>query len=148
MEEPPSTGEERLLSKLKRAYKNDLDIAKMYCEKNISAEGKYPKTKRPMILERYLAHEEEEEDQGDSTGEDNDHDKVDGSGEAGDNGGPGATASLDLPMPFAAPAATATTTIKGEVPVPMPDQIAGVDVMILAMWLQIWREGRRQAQLT
>jgi hypothetical protein len=60
-EDPPSTGEERLLSRLRRVNKKDLNIAEVYCARNILTMGQYPKTKHHMILERYLGHEENED---------------------------------------------------------------------------------------
>jgi hypothetical protein len=47
---PPMTGEERLLSRLRGAYKKNLDIAEAYCHRNIFTVGYYPKTKRRLIL--------------------------------------------------------------------------------------------------
>jgi hypothetical protein len=66
MEDPLSTGEERLLSRLQRAYKKDLDITEAYCTRNMFTMGQYPKTKCHMILKRYLAHEGELENHGNS----------------------------------------------------------------------------------
>jgi hypothetical protein len=62
----------------------------------------------------------------------------------GDNGGPAASTLSDPPTPFAATAAT----VDGEAPVPPPDQIADVDVMILATRSRIRRERGRRARLT
>ncbi len=74
-------------------------------------------------------------------GGDDDHDNVDGCREAGNNGGIAATTLSDLPTPVAA------ATIGREAPVPTLDQIAGIDVRILVMRLQIRRERGRWARL-
>jgi hypothetical protein len=62
----------------------------------------------------------------------------------GDDDGPAATTSLDPPTTIADTAAA----VDGEAPVPTPDQIAGVDVTILATRSQILRERGRWARLT
>jgi hypothetical protein len=62
----------------------------------------------------------------------------------GDDGEPATTTSSDPPTPFAAAAAA----VDGEAPVPTPDQIAGVDVMIFALWSRLQRESGRRARLT
>jgi hypothetical protein len=60
----------------------------------------------------------------------------------GDDCGPAATTLSDLSTPIAA------ATVDGEAPVPTPDQIAGVDVTILATRSRIRRERGRQARQT
>ena len=58
------TGEEKLLLRLRSAYKKNLDLAEVYCQRNIFTIRNYPKTKRRKILERYLMNDD---DEGEST---------------------------------------------------------------------------------
>jgi hypothetical protein len=62
----------------------------------------------------------------------------------GNDGGAAATTSSDPPTPFAA----TTAAVNGEAPVPTLDQIAGLDVTILATRSRIRRERGRRARLT
>ena len=54
----PLTGEEKLIAKLRKAYKKNLDLAETYCSRNIFTVQYYSKTKRRKILESYLDEED------------------------------------------------------------------------------------------
>lgn len=56
----PQTGEEKLIAKLRKAYKKNLDLAEAYCSRNIFTLQYFSKTKRRKILENYLAQDNSE----------------------------------------------------------------------------------------
>jgi len=55
----PLTGEEKLIAKLRKAYKKNLDLAETYCSRNIFTVQYYSKTKRRKILESYINEEDD-----------------------------------------------------------------------------------------
>ena len=54
----PLTGEQKLIAKLRKAYKKNLDLAETYCSRNVFTVQYYSKTKRRKILENFLNSEE------------------------------------------------------------------------------------------
>ena len=54
----PLTGEQKLIAKLRKAYKKNLDLAETYCSRNVFTVQYYSKTKRRKILENFLHSEE------------------------------------------------------------------------------------------
>lgn len=138
------TGEEKLLLRLRSAYKKNLDLAEVYCQRNIFTVRNYPKTKRRKILKRYLM--DEEEGGGDSTnkskrgGAKNPVGKMvqktaDGGGKMG-NDGPSPTSAMSL-----------LSSIEGAVN-PTPEELAEVEQTILITRTRLQNERRRKAELT
>jgi hypothetical protein len=60
--EEPLTGEQKLIAKLRKAYKKNLDLAEAYCSRNIFTVQYYNKTKRRKILEHVLREEDDKND--------------------------------------------------------------------------------------
>ena len=54
---PALTGEQKLISQLRKAYKKNLDLAEAYCSRNIFTIQYYNKTKRRKIIEHILEEE-------------------------------------------------------------------------------------------
>ena len=57
-EEKPLTGEQKLIAKLRKVYKKNLDLAEAYSSRNIFTIQYYNKTKRRKIIEQILDAEE------------------------------------------------------------------------------------------
>ncbi|KAL9183660.1 hypothetical protein ACHAXT_004516 [Thalassiosira profunda] len=113
----PMTGEEKLVSTLRKAYKKNIDLAEAYCSRNIFTVQQYPKTKRRKILEAYLG-------EGGAPKE--------GEGTAGTEPPP--------PLPestFAAP----------EGKVPTPEQLVEMDKEILVTRERLQQEKQKRVQL-
>ena len=148
------TGEEKLLLRLRSAYKKNLDLAEVYCQRNIFTIRNYPKTKRRKILERYLMDDDEEE--GESTnkskkrggadkskkrgGADNPVGKTiqetDGGGKVG-NDGPSPTSAMSSLLP----------SIEGAIN-PTPEELTEIEQTILITRTRLQNERRRKAELT
>lgn len=59
--EKPQTGEQKLIAKLRKAYKKNLDLAEAYCSRNIFTIQYYNKTKRRKILESVRGEDDNED---------------------------------------------------------------------------------------
>mmetsp|Transcript_14115 Transcript_14115/g.30427 ORF Transcript_14115/g.30427 Transcript_14115/m.30427 type:complete len:372 (-) Transcript_14115:2601-3716(-) len=124
----PQTGEERLIGKLRKAYKRNLDLAEAYCSRNIFTVQYQTKTKRRKILENYLAQNKNDEDSGAAekkfakSNNNNEH------------------------APLTLPASTIFAPPDGELP--SPDQIVGMDKEILVSRQRLQRAKQRRIQLT
>jgi len=68
--EKPLTGEQKLIAKLRKAYKKNLDLAEAYCSRNIFTIQYYNKTKRRKVLERVLGEEDNNDDNNEAGGQD------------------------------------------------------------------------------
>lgn len=124
----PQTGEEKLVGKLRKAYKRNLDLAEAYCSRNIFTVQYQTKTKRRKILENYLAQTKNDEDGGAAektvakSNNNNEH----------------------APLPL--PASTIFSPPDGELP--SPDEIVGMDKEILVSRQRLQRAKQRRIQLT
>eukprot|EP00579_Thalassiosira_antarctica_P013164 CAMPEP_0201935526 /NCGR_PEP_ID=MMETSP0903-20130614/35648_1 /ASSEMBLY_ACC=CAM_ASM_000552 /TAXON_ID=420261 /ORGANISM="Thalassiosira antarctica, Strain CCMP982" /LENGTH=345 /DNA_ID=CAMNT_0048475957 /DNA_START=15 /DNA_END=1052 /DNA_ORIENTATION=+ len=116
----PLTGEEKLIAKLRKAYKKNLDLAEAYCSRNIFTVQYHPKTKRRKILENYLAQDNEN----------------DGTEEEG-----GKNNNEPAPLP-------ATTFAPPDGELPSPDQIICMDKEILVVRQRLQQAKQRRIQLT
>mmetsp|Transcript_1237 Transcript_1237/g.2641 ORF Transcript_1237/g.2641 Transcript_1237/m.2641 type:complete len:354 (+) Transcript_1237:124-1185(+) len=121
----PLTGEEKLIAKLRKAYKKNLDLAEAYCSRNIFTVQYFPKTKRRKILENYLAAE----------------DNGEGADEEGQGEKDGKANSEPTPMPTA-------TFAPPDGELPSPEQIMGMDKEILVTRQRLQQEKQRRIQLT
>ncbi len=78
-EEAPLTGEQKLIAKLRKVYKKNLDLAEAYSSRNIFTIQYYNKTKRRKIIEQILEAEEGKDgksnDEKNSKEDDNDNNK-------------------------------------------------------------------------
>ena len=115
----PLTGEQKLIAKLRKAYKKNLDLAETYCSRNIFTVQYYSKTKRRKILENFLGEEE------------------DGAEKKDDKKSSNTSQSTTLPTTTLAP-------IEGEMPT--PEQIIGMDKEILVARQRIQQEKQRRIQ--
>jgi hypothetical protein len=131
------TGEEKLLLRLRSAYKKNLDLAEVYCQRNIFTVRNYPKTKRRKILERYLMNDEE---RGSTNKAKNPVGKTiqetDGGGKVG-NDGPSPTSAMSSLLP----------SIEGAIN-PTPEELAQIEQTILITRTRLQNERRRKAELT
>ncbi|KAL7541908.1 hypothetical protein ACHAXR_011356 [Thalassiosira sp. AJA248-18] len=118
----PQTGEEKLIAKLRKAYKKNIDLAESYCSRNIFTVQRYPKTKRRKILESYLAQV-------------NDND---GSTAEKDSGKRNSEQATPLPT---------TTFAPPDGDLPSPDQIKGMDNEILNARQRLQQEKQRRIEL-
>jgi hypothetical protein len=139
----PMTGEEKLLSRLRKSYRKNLAIAEAYCDRNIFTVGHYPKTKRRLILEGYLARSD-----GDGEGEGEGEGEVDE-----DGGGSNGTTTTSVPHTSSTVSASASgDAANEELPttniVPTPDQISGMDGSILIARAKVQMERSRRMRLT
>lgn len=73
-EEKPLTGEQKLIAKLRKVYKKNLDLAEAYSSRNIFTIQYYNKTKRRKIIEQILESEEGKDGSGDTNYEKNNDD--------------------------------------------------------------------------
>ena len=118
----PLTGEEKLIAKLRKAYKKNLDLAETYCSRNIFTVQYYSKTKRRKILESYL-------------------DEVDDDGKEKKDGAPSTTSTTTETVP----ASTFTQpppTVK-----PTNEQFMNIDKEILISRQRIQQEKQKRIQL-
>jgi len=142
------TGEEKLLLRLRSAYKKNLDLAEVYCQRNIFTVRNYPKTKRRKILERYLADDEEggvdstnkkakrggaKNPVGKTIQETDGGEKV---GNSGGGDGPSPTSAMSL-----------LSSIEGAVN-PTPEELTDIEQTILLTRTRLQNERRRKAELT
>ncbi|KAL7513723.1 hypothetical protein ACHAXN_011273 [Cyclotella atomus] len=65
------SGEEILLTELRRAYKKNMDVAEIFCERNVFTIASFNKTKRRKVLEHFLNGGDETE----ATGNDEEAEK-------------------------------------------------------------------------
>jgi len=119
----PLTGEEKLIAKLRKAYKKNLDLAETYCSRNIFTVQYYSKTKRRKILESYL-------------------DEEDGKEKSSQDGAPSTTSSAatdTLP--------TSTFTQPPPTVKPTNEQFMNIDKEILISRQRIQQEKQKRIQL-
>jgi hypothetical protein len=145
------TGEEKLLLRLRSAYKKNLDLAEVYCQRNIFTIRNYPKTKRRKILERYLMDDDEEE--GESTNKSKKRGGADKSKKRGGADNPvgntiqetdgGGKVGNDGPSPTSA----MSSLIEGAIN-PTPEELAEIEQTILITRTRLQNERRRKAELT
>jgi len=121
----PLTGEQKLIAKLRKAYKKNLDLAETYCSRNIFTVQYYSKTKRRKILENFLGEEQDGAEKG--------AEKKDGKISSNTS-----QSTTTLPTTTLAP-------IEGEMPT--PEQIIGMDKEILVARQRIQQEKQRRIQL-
>ena len=119
----PLTGEEKLIAKLRKAYKKNLDLAETYCSRNIFTVQYYSKTKRRKILESYL-------------------DDEDGKEKSSKDGAPSttSTATTDT-LP------TSTFTQPPPTVKPTHEQVVNIDKEILISRQRIQQEKQKRIQL-
>mmetsp|Transcript_1823 Transcript_1823/g.3732 ORF Transcript_1823/g.3732 Transcript_1823/m.3732 type:complete len:419 (+) Transcript_1823:169-1425(+) len=131
----PTTGEEKLMSKLRKAYKRNLDLVEAYCARNIFTVQYHSKTKRRRILERYLTLSEEE------NGNDGEDGGSDGSGADGDGGGKSNNETSIPTLPHS------KFGLPENAELPTPDQITGMDEEILQARQRLQRAKQRRIEL-
>ena len=125
----PQTGEQKLIGKLRKAYKKNIDLAEAYCSRNIFTVQSFSKTKRRKILETYMG----EEDSTITDGERNN----DGTSEKD-------TANNDNEHVQQMPESTFKAP-EGELP--SPEQIMGMDKEILETRQRLQHEKQKRIQL-
>lgn len=131
------TGEQKLLTRLRSAFKKNLDLAEVYCQRNIFTIRNYPKTKRRKILERYLVEVERKDNECDVVGGDAGEivcDDGDGTSRSSDQG---PTAMSDMTLLLLPDGVTPTI-----------EQISSIDESILVTRARLQIERRRKVELT
>ena len=127
----PLTGEQKLIAKLRKAYKKNLDLAETYCSRNVFTVQYYSKTKRRKILENFLHSEEN------NNGEDEEGQKINSSEQTAHQQQQHTTLPSNSAI-FAAP-------IEGEIPT--REQISDKDKEILIARQRIQHEKQRRIEL-
>ena len=126
----PLTGEQKLIAKLRKAYKKNLDLAETYCSRNVFTVQYYSKTKRRKILENFLHSEEN------NNGEDEEGKKLNSSEQ---------TAQQQQQHTLPSNSATFAAPIEGEIPT--REQISDKDKEILIARQRIQHEKQRRIEL-
>ena len=143
----PLTGEEKLLGKLRKAYKKNLDLAEAYCSRNIFTIAYHSKSKRRKILEQILAHEQQDTNHGITEKEDDGHgtnsNKL--SSSHPDNG---ANVTNDATSSIPSLPTTKFDPPPPNSKLPTPEQITAMDKEILLSRQRLHHEKQRRVKLS
>ena len=126
----PLTGEEKLIAKLRKVYKKNIDLVEAYCSRNIFTIDYYPKTKRRKILEHFLAQSN------------------DGGIEKGRQSEADDEANNDEALEFTALPPKYFSPPPPDCELPTPDQIIAMDKEILLTRQQLQQEKKRRIKLS